>query len=44
MGLPYCDVRKFSIIDGLAANTVSDIAPDTRPPDVVQYLERNLLL
>lgn len=26
MGLPYCDVRKFSIIDGLAANTISDIA------------------
>lgn len=26
MGTPYCDVRKFSIIDGLAANTISDIA------------------
>lgn len=26
MGLPYCDVRKFSIIDGLAANTISGIA------------------
>lgn len=25
-GTPYCDVRKFSIIDGLAANTISDIA------------------
>lgn len=27
---PYCDVRKFSIVDGLAANTISDIkqAPD----------------
>lgn len=25
MGTPYCDVRKFSIIDGLAANTVSGI-------------------
>jgi hypothetical protein len=26
MGTPYCDVRKFSIIDGLAANTFSGIA------------------
>ena len=26
MGTPYCDVRKFSIIDGLAANTISGIA------------------
>ena len=26
MGLPYCDVRKFSIIDGLAANRISGIA------------------
>lgn len=27
---PYCDVRKFSIVDGLAANTISDMkqAPD----------------
>lgn len=27
---PYCDVRKFSILDGLAANTISDLkqAPD----------------
>lgn len=27
---PYCDVRKFSIVDGLAANTISDmkLAPD----------------
>lgn len=22
---PYCDIRKFSIIDGLAANTISDL-------------------
>ena len=22
---PYCDVRKFSITDGLAANTISDL-------------------
>ena len=26
MGIPYCDVRKFSIIDGLAANKISGIA------------------
>ena len=26
MGIPYCDVRKFSITDGLAANTISGIA------------------
>ena len=28
--VPYCDVRKFSIVDGLAANTISDMkqAPD----------------
>lgn len=25
MAVPYCDVRKFSITDGLAANTISDI-------------------
>lgn len=27
---PYCDVRRFSILDGLAANTISDLqqAPD----------------
>mgnify|MGYP003099376613 FL=1 len=23
--VPYCDVRKFSITDGLAANTISDL-------------------
>lgn len=23
---PYCDVRKFSILDGLAANSISDLA------------------
>lgn len=23
--VPYCDVRKFSIVDGLAANTISDM-------------------
>ena len=23
--IPYCDIRKFSIVDGLAANTISDI-------------------
>ena len=30
MAVPYCDVRKFSITDGLAANTISDIkqSPD----------------
>lgn len=30
MARPYCDVRKFSIVDGLAANTISDMkqAPD----------------
>lgn len=30
MAMPYCDVRKFSITDGLAANTISDIkqSPD----------------
>ena len=30
MAVPYCDVRKFSIADGLAANTISDIkqSPD----------------
>lgn len=30
MATPYCDVRKFSITDGLAANTISDLkqAPD----------------
>jgi len=26
MGVPYCDIRKFSIIDGLAANTISGLA------------------
>lgn len=28
--IPYCDIRKFSILDGLAANTISDMrqAPD----------------
>lgn len=26
MGIPYCDVRIFSITDGLAANTISGIA------------------
>ena len=26
MRLPYCDIRKFSNINGLAANTLSDIA------------------
>ena len=26
MGTPYCDVRKFSIIDGLASNTISGMA------------------
>ena len=25
MARPYCDVRKFSIVDGLAANTISDM-------------------
>mgnify|MGYP004625301913 FL=1 len=30
MAVPYCDIRKFSITDGLAANTISDIkqSPD----------------
>lgn len=30
MARPYCDVRKFSIVDGLAANSISDMkqAPD----------------
>ena len=30
MAVPYCDVRKFSIVDGLAANIISDMkqAPD----------------
>lgn len=30
IAVPYCDVRKFSITDGLAANTISDLkqAPD----------------
>ena len=30
MARPYCDVRQFSIVDGLAANTISDMkqAPD----------------
>ena len=23
--IPYCDIRKFSIVDGLAANTISDM-------------------
>ena len=23
--IPYCDIRKFSILDGLAANTISDL-------------------
>ena len=23
---PFCDVRKFSILDGLAANSISDLA------------------
>ena len=23
--MPYCDIRKFSIVDGLAANTISDM-------------------
>ena len=26
MGTPYCDVRKFSIIDGLASNIISGMA------------------
>lgn len=26
---PYCDVRKFSIVDGLAANTISDMKQAT---------------
>lgn len=26
MGNPYCDVCKFSIIDGLASNTISGMA------------------
>lgn len=34
MGLPYCDVRKFSIIDGLAANTISGI---TQTPDRLMW-------
>ena len=25
IAIPYCDIRKFSIADGLAANTISDI-------------------
>lgn len=25
VAVPYCDVRKFSITDGLAANTISDL-------------------
>ncbi len=24
-GTPYCDIRKFSILDGLAANNISDL-------------------
>ena len=30
MAVPYCDIRKFSITDGLATNTISDIkqSPD----------------
>ena len=27
--VPYCDVRKFSITDGLAANTISDLKQGT---------------
>lgn len=33
-GTPYCDVRKFSIIDGLAANTISGI---TQTPDRLMW-------
>ena len=35
---PYCDVRKFSILDGLAANSISDLAQGCKTYD--EFIEK----
>ena len=39
MAVPYCDIRKFSITDGLAANTISAIKQS--PDKLIWFATRN---